>query len=213
MRSAKDFQARPAAQCRRITSRWRPESPFGEKSNRAWRGLGRARTWWWGPLFSQASRSAQVLRKHRNFTVLPLIFRPITSGRGGKQGHSGEDSRLSSFDLRRYGGEGKTASSSLRYPSWGAPNPSRWPLSACHARKNFRLRSPDSDLNSRLGLRCETAQQRFPEEFPRACGPAIPAVPTFAAKPEIETPAPPDPPGRASTPSFRRTAGWSGRAG
>jgi len=149
---------------------------------------------------------APVHRKHGNFTVLPAFFsaRNLTA-EAGKQGHWGRILRSHGFDLRRYGGEGKTASSGLRDPSRRGPNPFPGPLFALSTQR--RIVPRQILAKSRVGLRCETAQQRFLEEFPRACGLAIPATPTFAAQLEIETPARPDLPGRASTLSFRRTAG------
>lgn len=77
-------------------------------------------------------------RKHRNFTVLPALFsaRNLTV-EAGKQGHRGRIHGRHGFDLSRYGGEGKTASSGLRNPSRRAPNP--FPAAAVcaiHTRKN-----------------------------------------------------------------------------
>src|SRR5580693_4488517 len=46
-------------------------------------------------------------------------------GRSRQAGSQGEDLRSHGFDLRGYGGEGKTASSVLRNPSQRDPNPSR----------------------------------------------------------------------------------------
>ena len=88
-------------------------SSFGQKSSRALRWLGRARTWWWGPLFSQANVllcfASTALRRCRSF------LRPPTRGRSWQSAVTG--GRIHSFPALisdDYGGEGKTASCRLR---------------------------------------------------------------------------------------------------
>ncbi len=112
---------------------------------------------------------APVHRKHRNFTVLPAFFsaRNLTA-EAGKQGHRGEDLRSHGFDLRRYGGEGKTASSGLRNPSRRDPNPSPGRCLCFHAPKNRG--SPDSGLILELAYAAKQRSNVFWKSFIKLAG-------------------------------------------
>jgi hypothetical protein len=128
MSSANDFLPLPAAQYQLCSFSCGPVSSFGQKFRRAMRRLVRARTWWWGPLLSQV-----ILERSRCFASiafdLPLFF-TAADLRAERQTQSrGEDSRLSSFDLRQVRGRGQNCFVKPEKPSWGATNPSPVPAS------------------------------------------------------------------------------------
>jgi hypothetical protein len=204
MRSAKDFRAGRAAQLRTHHA----VEGLGVRSARSLFEPGEGleeHERGGGGHFSPRLEGSSASQAPQLHSFAGFFFGQKPHGRSRQAGSLGEDLRSHGFDLRRYGGEGKTASSGLRDPSRRGPNPFPGPLFALSTQR--RIVPRQILAKSRVGLRCETAQQRFLEEFPRACGLAIPATPTFAAQLEIETPARPDLPGRASTLSFRRTAG------
>src|ERR1700693_1071990 len=127
MSFANDFLPSPAAQYQSRSFSCGPVGSFGQKFRRAMRRLVRARTWWWGPLLSQA-----ILERSRCFASiafdLAAFFTAADFWAERQPQSQGEDSRLSSFDLRQVRGRGQNCFVKPEKPSWGATNPS--PVSA-----------------------------------------------------------------------------------
>src|SRR5580700_7861460 len=75
----------------------------------------------------EGSSASQAPQLH---SFAGFFFDQKPNGRSRQAGSQGEDLRSHGFDLRRYGGEGKTASSDLRNASRRIPDPFPGPLSA-----------------------------------------------------------------------------------
>ncbi len=168
MRSAKDFQARRAAQLpthnaieglevRSARSLFEP----GEGLEEHERGGGGH----FSPRLDGSSASqAPLLHSFAGF-----FFGQEISRRSRQAGSQGEDLRSYGFDLRQYGGEGKTASSGLRNPSRKNPDPfPRAAVRAVQPRENPS--SPESDPNLELACAAKQGSNVFWKSFIELAG-------------------------------------------
>jgi hypothetical protein len=93
-------------QCQ-TASREGPGSSFGQNSNRVATSLGRARTWWWGPLLSQSQGC--VVRYFASAALKLTALAAPTCSWSGQAWYGGRYGFPVGVDAV-YEGEGKTAS-------------------------------------------------------------------------------------------------------
>jgi hypothetical protein len=164
MRSAKDFQAGCAAQLRAHRAVG-PRSPFGEKSIEPGEGLEEHERGGGGH-FSPSPEGFSASQAPQLQSFAGFFFGQKPHGRSRQAGSQGEDLRGHGFDLRRYGGEGKTASSVLRNQAGGIRIP---PRAAVRAKRGpptpptgIHLPPAETFLRQSIPRRCDAIPDRGP---------------------------------------------------